>query len=98
VGTAAGGRQQQQQQQQQKERPQDTFTCLKNLKDKRGVPYWVWLEPRLVKERDASGKEVQMCRLRCIRGVGVCGKMLAIANPSGTAQEHTLSTCDQLCT
>ena len=44
-----------------------TYKHLNIIKEKKGADYWEWLEPVLVTEL-VKGKEVQVCKLKCVRG------------------------------
>ena len=67
--------------------PKTTFKHLSEVREKGGAEYWTWLEPVLVTEL-VKGKEEQVCKLKCVRGGGVCGKELSSANPARTAKDH----------
>ena len=70
-----------------KESAQQAFARLSNLKKKGSAAYWVDLEPVLVTER-VKGSDVQVCKLKCTKGGGACGKLLGISNPARTAHDH----------
>jgi hypothetical protein len=50
-------------------------------------PFWSWLEPVIVKEV-TDGVEGLVCKLKCMKGGGGCGKLLGIVNPLRSAKEH----------
>jgi len=70
-----------------KESAQQAFARLSNLKKKGSAAYWVDLEPVLVTER-VKGSDVQVCKLKCTKGGGACGKLLGISNSARTAHDH----------
>ena len=73
-----------------KESAQQAFARLSNLKKKGSAAYWVDLEPVLVTER-VKGSDVQVCKLKCTKGGGACGKLLGISNPARTAHDHYIA-------
>ena len=81
TGAAAGSTDKGEKQGSAKEKPQDTLKRLSNLKKKGQGDFWQWLEPVLITEV-VNKEEVQVCKLKCVRGEGVCGKLLGTDNPS----------------
>ena len=63
------------------------YSCRILLGNSKPQPLWSWLEPVIVKEA-TDGVEGLVCKLECIKGGGVCGKLLGIVNPSRSAKEH----------
>jgi hypothetical protein len=63
------------------------YSCRIFLGNSKPQPFWSWLEPVIVKEV-TDGVEGLVCKLECIKGGGVCGKLLGIVNPSRSAKEH----------
>ena len=61
-----------------KESAQQAFARLSNLKKKGSAAYWLDLEPVLVTER-VKGSDMQVCKLKCTKGGGACGKLLGIS-------------------
>ena len=79
------------------ERPEETaeqaFTCLNKMRNKGTAAYWKDLEPVLV-ARMVKAKEVKVCKLKCVRAEGACGKLLGITNPARSAGDHfTVKGC-----
>jgi len=57
------------------------------MRNKGTAAYWKDLEPVLV-ARMVKAKEVKVCKLKCVRAEGACGKLLGITNPPRSASDH----------
>ena len=67
TGAAAGSTDKGEKQGREKEKPEDTLKRISNLKKKGQGDFWQWLEPVLVTEV-VNKEEVQVCKLKCVRG------------------------------